>query len=148
MNKTYISTSIHLKRKWYEIDCQNERLGRIASLCVLILSGKLKSFYHPAFDTGDYLILKNIESLIVDKTLPQLYVYSPGKPGTSLKYLVNSGPEKIIQRSIYRMMPTGMAKNHLKKRLKIYKGLSHPHNAQNPIRLFKISSFINKQNAI
>ena len=63
MNETFIPASDYTRKKWYVIDCKGKQLGRISSSIVGLLSGKVKSSYHPAFDTGDYVILINAEAL-------------------------------------------------------------------------------------
>ena len=85
MNETFIPASDYNRKKWYVIDCQGKQLGRISSMIVGLLSGKIKSYYHPAFDTGDYVILINAESLTVDRNFERIRVFSPGRPGSSLK---------------------------------------------------------------
>ena len=141
MNETFIPSLNSKKRKWYLIDCKNQKLGRIATVCVGLLSGKLKSYYHPSFDTGDYVILTNAEFLTVDRNVIKLHVYRPGRPGHSLKRLTNALPEFLIEKCIYGMMPNGNVKRHLNKRLKIYQGSKHPHIAQNVIKLDNFNKF-------
>lgn len=135
MNETFMPCLSSNKRKWYLIDCKNQKVGRIATICAGILTGKLKSYYHPSFDTGDYVILTNVEFLTLNENTNKFHVYHPGRPGRSLKRLINALPQLLIEKSIYGMMPNGNAKNHLNKRLKIYQGSEHPHIAQNPIEL-------------
>lgn len=135
MNETFIPASDYNKRKWYVIDCKDQQLGRLASSIIALLSGKLKSYYHPSFDMGDYVILINAESLTLDREIQKFHVYRPGRPGRSLKKVVNALPKKIIESSIRCMMPNGLTKKRLVKRLKIYEGPKHPHEAQNPITL-------------
>jgi len=142
MNETFIPISNIIKRKWYEIDCKNEKLGRIACVCSILLTGKLKPYYHPAFDTGDYVILKNAEYLTFDKKINKFHVFSPGRPGKSFKHLVNVLPEFIIEKCIFNMMPNCFAKRQLKYRLKIYQGPNHPHSAQSPIKLESFDKII------
>lgn len=132
-----------LEKKWYVIDCKDKQLGRISSSIVGLLSGKIKSYYHPAFDTGDYVILINAEALTVDRQIERIYVFNPGRPGSSLKRIVNGLPQQIIEKCIYGMMPNGLAKKQLSKRLKIYQGSKHPHTAQNPIQIDNIETFTN-----
>ena len=141
MNETFIPASDYNRKKWYVIDCQGKQLGRISSMIVGLLSGKIKSYYHPAFDTGDYVILINAEALTVDRHIERIHVFSPGRPGSSLKKIVNGLPQQIIENCIFRMMPNGTAKRQLPNRLKIYQGPKHPHNAQNPIYIEDIENF-------
>ncbi len=143
MNETFIPASGHNKKKWYVIDCKDKQLGRISSSIIGLLSGKIKSYYHPALDTGDYVILINAESLTVDRHIERIHVFQPGRPGSSLKRIVNGLPQQIIEKCIYGMMPNGMAKRRLSKRLKVYQGAQHPHIAQNPIYIDDIEKFTN-----
>ena len=143
MNETFIPASDYTRKKWYVIDCKGKQLGRISSSIVGLLSGKIKSYYHPAFDTGDYVILINAEALTMDRNIERVHVFQPGRPGSSLKRIVNGLPQQIIERCIYGMMPNGLAQKQLPKRLKIYQGATHPHAAQNPIQIDDIETFIN-----
>jgi len=143
MNETFIPASDYTKKKWYVIDCKDKQLGRISSSIVGLLSGKIKSYYHPSFDTGDYVILINAEALTVDRHIERIRVFSPGRPGSSLKRIVNGLPQQIIERCIYGMMPNGIAKKQLSKRLKVYQGSEHPHAAQNPVQIVDIENFTN-----
>nr|QXM17486.1 ribosomal protein L13 [Chaetoceros socialis] len=143
MNETFIPASDYTKKKWYVIDCKDKQLGRISSSIVRLLSGKIKSYYHPAFDTGDYVILINAEALTVDRHIERVHVFNPGRPGSSLKRIVNGLPQQIIEKCIYGMMPNGLAKKQLSKRLKVYQGSEHPHTAQNPIHVEDIENFTN-----
>jgi len=143
MNETFIPASDYTKKKWYVIDCKDKQLGRISSSIVGLLSGKIKSYYHPSFDTGDYVILINAEALTVDRHIERIRVFRPGRPGSSLKRIVNGLPQQIIERCIYGMMPNGIAKKQLSKRLKVYQGSEHPHAAQNPVQIVDIENFTN-----
>jgi large subunit ribosomal protein L13 len=141
MNETFIPASEYNRKKWYVIDCNGQQLGRISTTIVGLLSGKIKSYYHPAFDTGDYVILINAESLTVDRNLERIRVFQPGHPGSSLKRLSKDLPQRIIERCIFGMMPNGIAKKSLAKRLKVYQGSQHPHEAQKPIYIDDINNF-------
>ena len=137
MNETFIPDSNSNNRKWYLIDCTNQNLGRLVSTIIPILTGKTKPYFHPSFDVGDYVILINAESLILDgnSDFRKFHVYSPGRPGSSLKQIINNLPYQIIERTTRCMLPKGYVKKNLYKRLKIYEGANHPHQAQNPIEL-------------
>ena len=143
MNKTFRPAFKSIKRKWYIIDCKDKQLGRLASLITKILSGKSKSYYYPGFDLGDHIILINADLIVVNNSINRLYVFKPGRPGSSLKKIVNILPQTLIRRCIYRMMPPGIAKHRLSKRLKIYPDSNHPHVAQHPIYINDINNFIN-----
>ena len=135
MNKTFIPSTNYNKRKWYVIDCKDKQLGRLASTIVPLLTGKSKSIYHPSVDVGDYVILINAESVKFNRNLERFHVFNPGRPGSSLKRLVNILPKQIIEKSIFGMLPNGYPKKHLVKRLKVYPGAQHPHAAQDPQEL-------------
>jgi large subunit ribosomal protein L13 len=143
MNETFIPASNYNKRKWYVIDCQGQQLGRISSSIIALLSGKIKSYYHPSFDVGDYVILINAEALTLDRNTEHFRVFRPGRPGKSLKKIINALPQQIIENCIFGMMPNGVAKRSLPHRLKIYQGGQHPHAAQNPIYIDNIENFTN-----
>jgi len=83
-------------------------------------------------DVGDYIILINSEYLKLDHDVARFHVYEPGRPGTSLKRLVNIVPKRIIEKCVFNMLPNGFPKKHLVKRLKVYQGDQHPHGAQDP----------------
>ena len=87
MNETFIPSFNLNKKKWYLIDCKQKQLGRISSSIVSLLCGKKKPTYHPAFDTGDYVILINADDLYLDRKAERFYVFKPGRPGKSLKKL-------------------------------------------------------------
>ena len=135
MNKTFIPAANYNKRKWYVIDCKEKQLGRLASTIIPLLTGKSKSIYHPSVDVGDYVILINSEYLKLDRDVERFHVYEPGRPGTSLKRLVNIVPKRIIENCVFNMLPNGFPKKHLVKRLKVYQGDQHPHVAQDPKQL-------------
>ena len=149
MNETFIPDSNYSKRKWYVIDCKDQKLGRLLSTIVPLLSGKIKPYYHPALDIGDCIILINAEALTLggESDFRKFHIYSPGRPGRSLKNVLNNLPQQIIERSIRCMMPDGYAQKNLVKRLKIYEGPNHPHVAQNPTELnldqFKLLTYTN-----
>ena len=110
MNKTFIPASNYNKRKWYVIDCQDKQLGRLSSTIIPLLTGKSKSIYHPSMDVGDYVILINAESVKFNRNIERFHVFSPGRPGSSLKRLINVLPKQIIEKSIFGMLPNGFPK--------------------------------------
>jgi large subunit ribosomal protein L13 len=132
MNKTFIPATKYNERKWYVIDCKDKQLGRLASTIIPLLTGKSKPIYHPSVDVGDYVILINSEYLKLDRDIERFHVYEPGRPGSSLKRLVNIIPKRIIENCVFNMLPNGFPKKHLVKRLKVYQGDQHPHKAQDP----------------
>ena len=135
-NKTFLPSEKHENRDWFIIDCKNQKVGRLASLIVSILRGKLKTYYHPALDIGDYVILINADSIAVNPSSKHYLVYKPGRPGSSLKIrnAIDSLPELTIKQAVKGML-THREKNRLMTRLKIYSNDQHPHEAQTPVKL-------------
>jgi|SRR6056300_1088170 len=136
LNKTFLPTKDYKNRNWYIIDCQGQSLGRVATIISSLLKGKVKPQYHPAIDTGDYVILVNAESIVINENSKHYLVYNPGRPGRSLKIknVADCLPKLTIERAVKRMLPTSEAKR-LMTRLKIYNDQNHLHHAQNPIKI-------------
>lgn len=136
LNKTFLPVQDYKNRNWYLIDCKGQTLGRLATIITSLLKGKVKSQYHPSVDTGDYVILINADSIIINETSKHYLVYNPGRPGHSLtvKNASNCLPQLTIQRAVKRMLAETEAKR-LMRRLRIYNDENHQHQAQNPIEI-------------
>ena len=136
LNKTFLPTQNYKNRTWFLIDCKGQSLGRLATLISSLLKGKIKPQYYPSVDTGDYIILINAESVIVNEDSKHYLVYNPGRPGHSLKIKNVSDclPKLTIERAVKRMLSQTETKR-LMRRLKIYNDQNHLHNAQNPIQI-------------
>ena len=136
LNKTFLPTQTYKNRSWFIIDCKGQSLGRLATLITSLLKGKIKPQYHPSVDTGDYIILINAESIIVNEDSKHYLVYNPGRPGHSLKIKNVSDclPKLTIERAVKRMLSQTETKR-LMRRLKIYNDQNHLHQAQNPIQI-------------
>ena len=136
LNKTFLPTQNYKNCNWYLIDCKGKTLGRLATIVTSLLKGKVKPQYHPSIDTGDYIILINADSIIINETSKHYFVYKPGRPGRSLKIknVADCLPKLTIERAVKRMLSETEAKR-LMRRLKIYKDQNHTHQAQNPIQL-------------
>jgi large subunit ribosomal protein L13 len=136
LNKTFLPTQNYKNRSWFLIDCKGQSLGRLATLISGVLKGKIKPQYHPSVDTGDYIILINAESIIVNEDSKHYLVYNPGRPGHSLKIKNVSDclPKLTIERAVKRMLSQTETKR-LMRRLKIYNDQNHLHKAQNPIQI-------------
>lgn len=135
MNTTYISALNSKKKNWFLIDCKEQNLGRLSSIVISLLTGKFKPYYFPSLDIGDYVILINVNFLIINPKMEHFYVFSPGRPGHSLKKLFDPIPKQIVETCIRSMISEHNLKNKLTKRLKVYTNSNHPHQAQNPIQL-------------
>jgi large subunit ribosomal protein L13 len=135
-NKTFLPIQTYKNRNWYLIDCKGQTLGRLATTITSLLKGKVKSQYHPSVDTGDYIILVNADSIIINETSKHYLVYNPGRPGHSLKIKNVSDclPKLTIERAVKRMLSETESKR-LMRRLRIYNDQNHQHQAQNPIEI-------------
>jgi len=136
LNKTFLPTKTYKNRNWYLIDCKGQTLGRLATTITSLLKGKLKPQYHPSVDTGDYIILVNADSIVLNENSKHYLVYNPGRPGSSLKIKNVSDclPKLTIERAVKRMLSKTETKR-LMRRLKIYNDQNHLHQAQNPIKI-------------
>mgnify|MGYP006106118577 CR=1 FL=1 len=141
-----------IKNNWILINAENAVVGRLASYISKILRGKNKSQYSPHMDTGDFVVITNIEKIKFTgkKFNNKKYYRHTGYPGgikvTSPARLMINKPEEVLKLAVKRMLPGGpLAKKQLSK-LKIFKGSSHAHESQNP----KIIDFskINKKNHV
>ena len=138
--------------KWYEIDANNAVVGRLATVVSKILRGKNKATYTPHMDTGDFVIVKNIEKIKFtgNKFKNKKYFSHTGYPGgikkTTPEKLSAKKPEEILKLAVRRMLPDGpLAKKQMSK-LKIYRGDKHPHEVQKPEEISLIK--INKKNLL
>jgi len=136
LNKTFLPTKNYKNRNWYLIDCDGQTLGRLATMISGLLKGINKPQYHPSVDTGDYIILINADSIILNETSKHYLVSTPGRPGSSLKIrnVIDSLPQLAIEQAVKRMLSQTEAKR-LMRRLKIYNDDNHVHQAQNPIKI-------------
>lgn len=136
LNKTFLPIQNYKDRNWYLIDCNGQRLGRLATIIAGLLKGKNKAEYYPSVDTGGYIVLINADSIILNETSKHYLVSNPGRPGRSLKIrnVVDSLPQVTIKRAVKRMLSQKEGKR-LIKRLRIYNDENHSHQAQNPIKI-------------
>ena len=136
LNKTFLPTQNYKNRNWFIIDCKGQSLGRLATTITSLLKGKVKPHYYPSIDTGDYIILVNADSIVINEDSKHYLVYNPGRPGRSLKIKNVSDclPKLTIERAVKRMLSQTETKR-LMRRLKIYSDQNHLHQAQNPIEI-------------
>jgi large subunit ribosomal protein L13 len=136
LNKTFLPTPDYKNRSWFIIDCKGQKLGRLATIVAELLIGKIKPHYHPSVDIGDYIILINADSIILNEVSKHYLVYNPGRPGHSLKVKNVSDclPKFTIERAVKGMLSETKTKR-LMRRLNIYNNQDHPHQAQHPIEL-------------
>ena len=136
LNKTFLPSEKYENRNWFLIDCKDQKLGRLATLIAALLKGKIKPHYYPSIDIGDYVVLVNADSIIVNQDSKHFLVYNPGKPGSSLKIknVSDSLSTLTIERAVKGML-SETEKKRLMRRLTIYRDQNHPHEAQSPIKL-------------
>ena len=130
-----------VNKKWHVVDAEGQVLGRLASQLTLVLTGKDKPTYTPFLDTGDHVIVVNAEKVILTgkKEQHKLYVRHTGYPGgirtKRAEELRSKRPEHLIESAIRGMLPkTKLGRAYFKK-LKVYRGPHHPHQAQEPEEL-------------
>lgn len=138
MTKTPVIKKDEVKRKWYLIDAEGKILGRLASKIAEILMGKNKPTYTPNVDTGDFVIVINAEKVKVTgkKLLDKVYYkhsgYLGGLKKETLFSLLNRRPEFVIKHAVKGMLPKNKLARRMIKKLKVYRGCQHPHQAQKP----------------
>lgn len=136
LNKTFLPTKNYKNRNWFLIDCKGQTLGRLATIVTAILKGKIKAYYHPSVDIGDYIILVNADSIIINETSKHYIVSKPGRPGHSLKIKnVSDCLTNITIKRAIKGMLSETEKKRLIRRLNIYNDQNHPHQAQNPVKI-------------
>jgi len=136
--KTYIAKPAEVDRKWFLFDASGKTLGRLASEIAAILRGKNKPTYTPHVDTGDFVIVINAENIKLtgDKLNQKKYRYHTGYPGglkeMDYRSLLQKRPEKAIEVAVKGMLPHNRLGAKMLKKLKVYRGNEHPHQAQKP----------------
>lgn len=139
--KSFIAKPESVKRDWYLIDADGMTLGRLATTIAMRLRGKHKAEYTPHVDTGDYLIVINAEKIRVtgNKLADKMYHRFTGYVGNlrsmSLRDLLAAHPERAIEIAVKGMLPKGPLGRQVYRKLKVYKGATHDHQAQQPIKL-------------
>ena len=141
MNKTSTPSLTTLKRNWFLVDAEGQTLGRLASEIANVLRGKNKPSFTPHLDTGDFVIVVNAEKIEVSgkKASQKLYRRHSGRPGgmkiEKFETLRERIPARIIEQAVKGMLPHNSLGRQQFKKLKVYKGSEHPHDAQNPVLL-------------
>ena len=139
--KTYMAKAENLERKWFVIDAAGKPLGRVASRAAAILKGKHKPIYTPHVDTGDNVIVVNVEKAILtgNKLNSKIYYRHTGHPGgiKEVKYgdLMQNKPEFALEKAVKGMLPKNSLGRKMIKKLKVYAGPDHNHQAQMPEKL-------------
>jgi large subunit ribosomal protein L13 len=136
--KTYTLRASEIERRWFVVDATDETLGRLASRVARVLEGKHKPQYTPSLDSGDHVIVLNASRIAVsaDKRETKLYVrhsgYPQGYKQETLGHLLERRPEEVVRRAVKGMLPRNRLGAQQLRKLKIYAGSDHPHEAQRP----------------
>ena len=136
--KTYTVRESEIDRRWYVVDASDETLGRLASRIARVLEGKHKPTYQPSLDGGDHVIVLNASHIAVtrNKLESKLYSRHSGYPQgfkqETLGHLLERRPEEVIRRAVKGMLPHNRLGAQQLRKLKIYAGSDHPHQAQQP----------------
>lgn len=136
--KTYSTKPEDIQREWWIVDAEGKTLGRLASEVARILRGKHKPYYAPHLDCGDYVIVINAEKIHVTgrKLDNKLYYRHSGYPGglkqMTLREMLQRRPTRVIRKAVWGMLPHNRLGRRMIKKLKVYAGAEHPHQAQKP----------------
>lgn len=136
--KTFSPKKENIERQWYLVDAKNQVLGRLASHVARILRGKHKPIFAPHVDTGDHVIIINAERIRVtgkkaqQKRYKRYSGYPSGLKETVYEEMLAKHPERILEHAIKGMLPKNRLGRKMFKKLRIYTGEQHPHQAQRP----------------
>lgn len=136
-NKTYMAKSTDVEPKWLHVDATDKIVGRLASEIAVILMGKHRPTYTPHVDTGDFVVVTNVEKVSFSgkKWTQKRYTWYTGYPGQrseSAEDRFARRPELILTEAVRRMLPKNKLARKMLSKLKVYVGPDHPHQAQNP----------------
>jgi large subunit ribosomal protein L13 len=138
MRTTFIAKKAEIERKWYVVDAEGKTLGRVASQVAAVLRGKNKAIYTPFIDTGDYVIIVNAEKINVtgkklqDKLYRRHSEYTGGFKEITLKEMLDKKPEEVLKHAVKGMLPKNALGKDMLKKLLVYAGPDHKHEAQKP----------------
>ena len=138
MARTYSAKEADIKRKWYVVDAEGKTLGRLATQVAIVLRGKHKPIFTPHVDTGDHVIVVNAEKvhLTGDKVRQKTYYRHSGYPGglksETVKDVLARKPSAVVERAVKGMLPKTTLGKQMARKLNVYAGPTHPHQAQQP----------------
>ncbi|HSM55421.1 MAG TPA: 50S ribosomal protein L13 [Candidatus Sulfomarinibacteraceae bacterium] len=136
--KTYWTKEEDVERNWFVVDAEGQTLGRLASQIAAVLRGKHKPIYNPSVDTGDYVIVVNAEKIhttgqrMDQKKYYRHSGYIGGMTVRTLREQLEKNPERVIMSAVKGMLPKNVLGRKMIKKLKVYAGPEHPHQAQQP----------------
>jgi large subunit ribosomal protein L13 len=141
MMKSFIPREKDIQKRWHVIDADGQILGRLATRAARLLTGKDKPMYTPFLDTGDHVIVINAGKIKLTgkKLTDKMYRHHTGYPGglreTTAGDLLAKDPGKLIREAVVGMLPKSKLGRAMRKKLKVYQGPQHPHQAQQPTTL-------------
>lgn len=136
--KTYWTREEDVDRKWFVVDAEGQTLGRLATQIATVLRGKHKPVYNPSVDTGDYVVVVNAEKIhTTGRRLDQKKYYTHsgyvgGLTERTLREMLETRPDRVIHQAVRGMLPKNALGRKMMKKLKVYAGPEHPHEAQQP----------------
>ncbi len=139
--KTYTPKATEIERRWWVVDAEDQVLGRLASRIAQVLRGKHKPMYTPHLDTGDYVVVVNAEKVRLtgkkaqQKTYFRHSGYVGGEKHIPFERMREEHPERVIELAVKGMLPKNNLGRLMRKKLKVYAGSEHPHEAQQPEQL-------------
>ena len=139
--KSYMPKASEIERKWYIVDATDKTLGRLASEIAMVLSGKRKPTYTPHMDMGDYVIVVNAGEINMTgkKWEQKSHRYHTGYPGglkeVPYSQMVKKNPTRMLELAVKGMLPKNVLGRQMIKKLRLFEGEEHPHEAQQPIEL-------------
>lgn len=138
MNKSFMANAQNIERKWYVVDATDLTLGRLSTEVATLLRGKHKPTFTPHVDCGDYVIIVNAEKVALtgSKLEDKMYYRHSGYPGglksRTAKRMLELQPQKVLEKSIRGMLPKNRLGDDMYRKLFVYVGPEHPHQAQKP----------------
>lgn len=139
--RTEVAKKETVSHQWFVVDAENVVLGRLATQIANVLRGKHKPVFTPSVDTGDFVVVVNAEKIALTgkKVADKVYYSHSGFPGgiksATAGELLAKKPEEVIRKAVKGMLPKNKLARHMLKKLKVYSGASHPHEAQQPAQL-------------
>ncbi len=139
--RTYFPKKGDIEPRWFIIDAEGKVLGRLSTTIASILAGKNKPTYTPFLDTGDHVIVINAEKVVLTgkKETDKIYRHHSQYPGglkeRAARFVRAEKPERIIEEAVWGMLPKSKLGRQMLKKLNVYRGAKHPHEAQKPERL-------------
>jgi len=135
---TYLEKPADVKETWHLVNAEGRTLGRLAARVASILRGKHRPTFTPNVDMGDHVVIVNAEKIQLtgSKMETKLYIHHSGYPGglktATAQHLFRKDPTQLLVRAIEGMLPKNPLGNHMAKKLRVYVGPNHPHQAQQP----------------